>query len=272
MKRLSLLVVCALLLSGASAVPAFADSPAPLGVATVNEARLIESLASEGITVEDLTQAADEIVVATSSALGSGVPVHAVTAVDISESSAVVSTTSSDADYQTQYEVQILEMNADLAVFDIRDAQTGEATRYSSEDGHQSAIPLVLGVALAATILQRLLAAAAAVVVGGLTYVLASEAISAIKRNGSNYQHFRASIISGLLYLSDGLSLVAAIQWGRSGNDTWSRSEAGARAVARGIKAGRLPVGPEVHGPGNYLHFHPEKRAPSMHAFFGVAQ
>ena len=88
---------------------------------------------------------------------------------------------------------------------------------------------------------------------------------SAIKKNGSSYQYFRAMIHNRKLVISSGMKLGAAITWGRGGRDTWSRTQAGALAIAKGVKNCQTAVGPERDsgGRGKFLHYHPRNRSPA---------
>lgn len=149
------------------------------------------------------------------------------------------------------------------------------------EGGEQGkAIPLVAAVsAIAALVniaMQVLLLTLTVILVAGVLYLVATEAIPRImeerKRNKKTPTHFAAYRAHGNLYIGDGLSLNEAVARGRAGGDTWSASgRTSAYGIARRVKKGK-PVGPErdENKPHYYCHYHPKNRHPPMHAFYGT--
>ncbi|TFC79419.1 hypothetical protein E3O45_03855 [Cryobacterium sp. TMS1-20-1] len=277
MKKIAIGVVAALLLSGFAYSPAFAEtSSAPVeasGSGMVDEEKLESAFNDAGLTLEDVDASLTKISVETTSDLGSGEPVTALTTLSFEDSSALFSLGSIDTDYNANYSIQIQELNDEATSFTMTDLATGETESYADDVGYAAFVPvLVLGIPIALEILKTLLVASAVVIVAGVTWIAATNAIDALNKKGSSYQHFRAMILNGKLVLANGMSLSAAITWGRGGKDTWSRSEAGALAVAKGIKNGLAVVGPERDsgGRGKFAHFHPSNRTPAMHAFFGL--
>jgi hypothetical protein len=65
----------------------------------------------------------------------------------------------------------------------------------------------------------------------------------------------------------------AAIGRAQKGLDTWSTTQSGAKSVASGAKK-KTPIGPEKDqgGAGKFCHYHPAKRTPNSHAFFGTLE
>lgn len=171
-------------------------------------------------------------------------------------------------------DVRIGEFSPELVVFDSTDAD-GEQFGYRSDTVYPSFVPAIpIGVAIGAAAFKALAATTAVVVVAGATYVAAGEAIKAIRKKKPKYSHFRAVISGKGLYIGNGMTRAAAVTWGKRGKDVWSTSRSGAKTVAGQVNPSCGPVGPEIdkNKKGKYYHFHPCKRTPKMHSFYGTAQ
>jgi hypothetical protein len=170
-------------------------------------------------------------------------------------------------------ELEIHESSFSEFDFRLTDPVSGTSLRFDSESPIESiafAIPLVfVGVSVAAAL--KWLAVGAAVVVGGVLMVEAAKAVDRILNNRNRkHEHYAAVLRNGRLYVGGGLSRAAALARGRSGGDVWSTSRAQAHAVARAVNTACRPIGPEIsRGAGMLYHFHPCRRTPKMHAFFG---
>jgi hypothetical protein len=278
MRTPALLTVAALGLSLLAGPPARAatdtsESPPPADTARLDEAALEDSLADDDIELQDVVVGVGELRVTTASELGDGSEVVASMTVAIDTGAVRMEFDSESAMLDgREYELDVDELNPRSTELTVTDAATGAEVAIADDEGEFAALPLVLGIPLAISVLEALLAATAVVVVAGITYVAAAEAIKAIKR-GSSYRHFRALRRSNGLFIGNGMTLTSAIHWGRLARDTWSTSPAGARAVARGVKNAN-PTGPEIDagGKNRFWHFHPSKRRPAMHAFYGTAR
>lgn len=239
---------------------------ATLDVETLEEELEDDALALSGV---DVTSTAIEVGV--TATLASGAELDTSAALDVRDSTFELAFNSDGAAVADgTLTLQVLELDETSVVVEFQDPGTGETVRYEDGTGELAAIPLVIGIPIGISLLKALFAATAVVVVAGVTYVVATEAIKAIQSRGSSYQHFAALRRSSGLFIGNGMSLNSAIQRGRVGSDTWSRSSSGARAVAYGVN-NRTPVGPEIDASGSnkHWHYHPSNRRPAMHAFYG---
>lgn len=152
--------------------------------------------------------------------------------------------------------------------------------RNSEQSAKGKAVPIVIAIpAIAAFVnaaMQALLLTLTVILVAGVVYLVATEAIPRIieerKRNRKAPEHYAAYRAHNNLYLGEGLTLNEAVARGRAGGDTWSASGQGsAYGIAKRIKRGK-PVGPEKDrkGENGYCHYHPAGRKPEIHAFYGT--
>ncbi len=122
-------------------------------------------------------------------------------------------------------------------------------------------LPIILGSAL----ISALIAASATVVILGVTYVLATEVASTLRKKKP--QHYQAAIRYSKKLKRDelfiGNDLEQAGAAGRlkksSNNDVWSTTQAGAFKIAKLAGGGKNPTAYEKHGggkPGYYWHYH----------------
>lgn len=182
------------------------------------------------------------------------------------------------------YDIKIDESTVDRTLLTLTDQDTGEKYEYDSTEAASSiafVIPVAFGAVSVATALYYL-AIGAAIVVGGLLALEAGKAISKIiKENNKRSQskkrdYYPATLANDKVFISArGLTLSAAIKRGNSGKDVWALTQTKAKSLAQTMKGGKKPVGPEIHGGGKrgYMyHYHPYKRSPGMHSFFGSSR
>ncbi|CEK40090.1 hypothetical protein [Paraclostridium sordellii] len=133
-----------------------------------------------------------------------------------------------------------------------------------------AALPVIVGSALITALIQ----ASATVIVAGVTYVLATEIASALRKK--NYKHYQATVkySSKLkrndLFIGNALGETGASGRLKAGNDVWSTSKSGAQKIAKLAGGGKTPVGAEKHGngkPGYYWHYHTYNRK-GGHSFY----
>lgn len=147
-----------------------------------------------------------------------------------------------------------------------------------SADSHQGkALALPVFIILSAKVMEALILAGLIILVAGLVYILVTEFIprleAALQQNRKLPRHFMAVRHDRGIFAGPGLTFGEAVIHGKSGGDTWSYDgRKAARAIARTVHAGKKPIGPEKdkHGKNKYCHFHPYKKSPPMHAFYGV--
>lgn len=132
------------------------------------------------------------------------------------------------------------------------------------------ALPGIIGSAL----ISALIAASASVVIAGVTYILATEIASSLRKK--SYKHYQAAIRyseklkRNELFIGNSLGETGASGRLKSGNDVWSTSQAGAKKIAKLAGGNKEPVGAEKHGggkPGYYWHYHTYNRK-GGHSFF----
>ncbi|MED4128156.1 hypothetical protein [Shouchella miscanthi] len=174
----------------------------------------------------------------------------------------------------SSYTLDIVTVTEDLIEFSMTDQLTGEVFNYSSNELYPSAIVAVpIGAWITAAALKAL-AASAILIIAGLTYVLATHAISKIQnQKNRKYNHYRATLTNKKLYIGDGISRSGAISRGKSGRDVWSVSKNQAKEVAKGVNRNGQPIHEiDKDRKGKYYHWHPYKRSPKMHSFYGYPQ
>ncbi|WP_375090035.1 SAR2788 family putative toxin [Peribacillus sp. RS7] len=152
----------------------------------------------------------------------------------------------------------------------IIDTNSGEEFNYNSEEGNASLAFLIpLGIAMSPAVLTALFHTGAMIIVGGSAFVIATQA-----KKDKKYIHFQATVKSGGVYIGKGLSKSAAISRMKSKKDTWSVSSNQAQGVAQGANTLGKPfaeVDKKDNKPrkGYYWHWHPYKKTPNAHAFYG---
>ncbi|MFD6438538.1 SAR2788 family putative toxin [Peribacillus sp. NPDC060186] len=152
----------------------------------------------------------------------------------------------------------------------IEDVETGEIFNYNSEDGVPSLVFLIpIGLAMSPAVLTALFHTGAMIIVGGTAFVIATQA-----NKSKSYYHFAASVKKGGVYIGKGLSKSQAVARIKSKNDTWSTSSNQAKGVASSANKNGKPINEvdKLNGKpkkGYYWHWHPYKRTPKAHAFYG---
>lgn len=121
------------------------------------------------------------------------------------------------------------------------------------------ALPAIVGAAL----IKALIAASATVVILGVTYVLATEIASTLrKKSPKHYQaaiRWSSKLKRNELFIGNSLGETGASGRMRAGNDVWSTSKYNAQKIAKLAGNGINYDGPERHGngkPGYYWHYH----------------
>ncbi|QNK87893.1 hypothetical protein H7992_22490 [Sporosarcina sp. resist] len=169
-----------------------------------------------------------------------------------------------------EYIIKINEFENDEFEATIVDLVTGEEFEYNSEEGTASfAFLIPIGIAMTPAILTALFHTGAMILVGGAAYVVANQA-----KRSKDYNHFAAVVQSGTVYHGGGLSKAQAVTRIKSGNDTWSTSSNQAKGVASSANPNGQPINEvdQLNGKpkkGYYYHWHPYKRTPKAHAFYG---
>lgn len=194
---------------------------------------------------------------------------------DNSETSVtVIEVTEEGIEEKITYSLNIEELDEENQIATFTNEETGEEFYYDSNLGYTSfAISVPLGIAITTTLLAALAKTGATIVLAGVTYVVFSKAASKVNRK--KYNHFRAHRKDGKLYLGSAFKNdTAAINWARSGKDTWSISSNQAKKVAKGANLSGSPYREidRKNGkprPGRFWHWHPYKKKPNMHAFYG---
>lgn len=177
-----------------------------------------------------------------------------------------------------EYEITITHLESDRIAFTYVDSETGDVHTYDSTKVTASIAPAIpLGIAISASLFSALAKTAAVIIVGGAAYLVASEAIPKVNKNKKKkqYNHFAAVISKSnkKLYIGKGLSRSAAIKRAKSSKDVWSVSKNQAKAVAQGANKNGKPIHEiDKNKKGKYYHWHPYKRTPKMHSFYGKAQ
>lgn len=132
------------------------------------------------------------------------------------------------------------------------------------------ALTAVVGSAL----ITYLIAISASVVILGVTYVLATEIASELRKKKP--KHYQAAIRYSKkfkrneLFIGNSLGETGASGRLKAGNDVWSTSQAGAKKIAKLAGGNKEPIGAEKHGggkPGYYWHYHTYNRK-GGHSFF----
>ena len=145
---------------------------------------------------------------------------------------------------------------------------------YIDPSGH-FAIAIPIGIVITKTALSALLYAGGTVIVGGSAYIVASKA----KKN-KKYEYFCAFLEKGNqegdLYIGKGISSGEAKRRMRRGQDIWTVTSRLAKKAASSLSKGSpiREVDKDKKGrpkKGHYWHYHPAKRKPKVHAFYGNA-
>ncbi|MGY6497420.1 MAG: hypothetical protein ACXIUP_04245 [Microcella sp.] len=240
----------------------------------VDAAVFAVELESAGLEPVDVDVNAALVEVVTESTLGDSSVVESEMAIDLTTMEATLGLSLAADSSTAEFSLTIHELNDDEISFTLVEASTGESHFFSSAEGSGAVVLApVIGIAIGVTILRALLIAGAVIVVGGLIWILASEAISSIRKSPQGYNHYAALIDSGRLFLSNGLSYRQAWERIQANLNTWSTTQSGAKSVCQQASGGRAPIGPEIdrNGSGKYWHYHRSTRT-AAHCFYGSAR
>lgn len=234
---------------------------------------LEEELEEENISLDNLELTTEELIVETSLETANEESVAATIVVEAGSDIIKVKTEEIDVDgnvMQKEYEVKIEQSSENEIEANFEDVDTGEEYYFDSEEGSASLAFLIpLGLVMTPAVLTALFHTGAMIIVGGSAYVIATQA-----NKSKSYYHFAATVKSGGVYIGKGLSKSSAVARIKSGKDTWSTSSNQAKGVARAANPSGQPIN-EVdtrYGKprkGYYYHWHPYKRTPKAHAFYG---
>lgn len=169
-----------------------------------------------------------------------------------------------------EYKVKVEQFEEDEFKATFEDSETGEVFKYDSEEGVASIAFLIpIGIVMSPALLTALFHTGAMIIVGGAAYVVATQA-----KKSDKYSHFSSVVKGGSVYIGKGLSKSKAISRIKKGKDTWSVSKSQAKKVAAGANTNGSPINEvdQYNGKpkkGYYYHWHPYKRTPKAHAFYG---
>jgi hypothetical protein len=173
----------------------------------------------------------------------------------------------------TTYSAEILVEDNNLLKVEFTDLTTGETYTLDNfgEVSASFAPAIPIGIGIVSWLLSHLISIGAAITILGTTFILFTKA-----KKSRKFEHFKATIYNGKLYIGNGVGYASAVNWSKKGkgHDTWSTSKSAAKKVARGVRNGLKPVGPEIDSnrKGKFYHYHPYGRSPSVHAFYGNPQ
>ena len=188
---------------------------------------------------------------------------------------------------EVEFEVENLKSRSilDKSTFDIEINEefepvgvleyNGEKYDLETTDINQNArVVLALPAIVGSALVSALIAASATVIIAGVTYVLATEIASTLrKKQPKHYQaaiRYSKKLKRNELFIGDSLGETGASGRLKAGNDVWSTSQAGAKKIAKLAGGNKEPVGAEKHGggkPGYYWHYHTHNRK-GGHSFF----
>ncbi|PLR78720.1 hypothetical protein CU633_03980 [Bacillus sp. V3-13] len=172
-----------------------------------------------------------------------------------------------------EYKVLIENATEEGIVAKFVDAKTGEEYHVNTNELEASFAFLVpIGVVIGEALLAHLISIGLAIVIGGVTYTLASEIASKLKNK--NYDHYAAYLnTSKGVYIGDPISFSTAVARLNgstfSSNNVWSKNGTLAKKVAQSAGGGRTPVFDGPHGtyPKFLPHFHKWNRS-GGHSFY----
>ena len=125
---------------------------------------------------------------------------------------------------------------------------------------------------IGSALITSLIAASASVVIVGVTYILATEIASKLrKKQPKHYQaaiRYSKKLKRNELFIGNSLGETGASGRLKAGNDVWSTSKYGAEKIARLAGGGRTPIHDKPHGgAGYYYHYHTYNRK-GGHSFY----
>jgi hypothetical protein len=118
------------------------------------------------------------------------------------------------------------------------------------------AFAIPIGMAITASLIDILLGLLSAIVIAGVAYIVAEEAVSAIKNSKNKYQYYNAVLSNNAVYVGNGISRSVALGVVSANNakiGVFATSSSYARVIC-----GAKPRGPENHGSssGYWYHYH----------------
>ncbi|KIL22540.1 hypothetical protein B4134_0196 [Bacillus safensis] len=239
---------------------------------------LEDSLSEENISVDNFEISNDELVLDTSMNDAEGNKVEATLNVEPGAGSFNLTTREFNEvgeEISNEYEIKINQFKDDEFEATFEDVETEEIFTYNSEEGTASfAFLIPVGIAISPAVMAALFHTGAVIVVAGTGYVIATQANKHRSKNKKKYNHFQAVIKNGGVYVGKGLSKSKAIARMKSKKDIWSISSNQAKGVAAGANRSGKPIN-EVDKyknkpkKGHYYHWHPYKRTPKAHSFYG---
>lgn len=172
------------------------------------------------------------------------------------------------------FDADITADSNDNTIANLTNTQTKDSTVIQTDSVHNNIAPAIP--ILVASGVEIILSVTAAyfIVVEGQRMVAAAKSIASIMKSPKRkYNHYRAVLKDYKLYIGSGLSRTNAIKRAKSKKDVWSVSKNQAKEVARGANKNGLPIHEiDKKSKGKYFHYHPYKRTPKMHSFYGTAQ
>lgn len=172
------------------------------------------------------------------------------------------------------FDADVIADSNDNTYANLTNTQTKDSTIVQTASVHNNVAPAIP--ILVASGVEIILSVTAAyfIVVEGQRMVAAAKSIASIMKSPKRkYNHYRAVLKDYKLYLGSGLSRTNAIKRAKSKKDVWSVSKNQAKEVARGANKNGLPIHEiDQNRKGKYFHYHPYKRTPKMHSFYGKAQ
>ena len=159
----------------------------------------------------------------------------------------------------------------------VTNLKTNESFEVNQTDGVATfAFAIPAGIAITTAVGKTLIAAGAAIIVGGGIALSLDKISTNSKTRNNNFNHFKVLRVNSKLYSTGGVSQKSAIARMMLGADVWSNSQSGAKTVASStslnLGGSKTPIGPErdKNKSGYYRHYHTNPRKKSGgHSFYG---
>lgn len=182
-------------------------------------------------------------------------------------------------DKKQEYLSEIYDNSTNDMKVKMTDTGTKETQIVSSNEVHDN-IPFAIPLVIYGAEVILALAASAVIVYKGIELVrLGKVAAQIINTKNRKYNHYKAKLKDGKVYIyrkSAGISYAAAVRRGKYNKefkDVWSVSRSYAKKVAQGVNPKGSPINETNLSIKNkneqYHHYHPYKRTPAMHSFYG---
>ncbi len=242
---------------------------------TENKKDMEEFLSEDNIILEDIEIFQDTASIETSLKANQNEIIYADIDIQFEDSTAVARILEEDEE-QVEYSIDLIELNDDRIVFEYTDKETGKIEIYDSTLARASIAPAIpIGIAITSAAFKALIDTASLIIVSGAAYIVATKAIPKVNKNKKKkqYNHFAATLHKGKLYIGKGLTKKKAIVRAKKSKNVWSTSKNQAKLVAAGANKSGKPIHEiDKNKKGKYYHWHPYKRTPKMHSFYGKAQ